>query len=278
MSPRTFSQIGCAVVGLLCSVTARPDAATKPLGADDEASPDTAAAALYETAVTAAGRAAQSGVRADWTAVDRALDAAEDALHRARFDDVLDSTAGLRAAIVARGEQAGWRERRSRVELLAATVHVALHDALAADAAMRRALVALPTLELDRTLVSPRVVAVLDRTRRSMFSPSAHDVKSVSALETSDLVGPRDQPPSLTFGEQPTLPGNAAPGLRPTVTIRMLIDANGDVVRAHIHRPRPGLASVEAVALAAAREYRFEPARRDGAAVSAWINWPVRLQ
>jgi protein TonB len=93
-------------------------------------------------------------------------------------------------------------------------------------------------------------------------------------VEAIALTGPRDELPVLVAGDPPRTPDPALP-LRPTVVIRVLVDEGGTVARAEVYEPRPGLDAFEEAALAAARKFRFHPARRAGAPVPAWINWPV---
>jgi TonB family protein len=57
--------------------------------------------------------------------------------------------------------------------------------------------------------------------------------------------------------------------------VRILVDEEGGVARAEVYQPRPGLEEYERAAIVSARALHFRPARRDGATVPAWINWPV---
>lgn len=96
------------------------------------------------------------------------------------------------------------------------------------------------------------------------------------ALEVSDL-GPQDQAPTLVTGDPVPAPDGTATVLSPTITCRILVDAQGQVSQAEIYRSRPDLAAFEKAALNAVRSYRFEPARVRGEVRPVWINYPVRF-
>jgi phosphate binding protein len=68
---------------------------------------------------------------------------------------------------------------------------------------------------------------------------------------------------------------DVALALRPTIVVRLKIDATGAVTDAKVYRSRLELAAFEEAALDAAARFRFAPALRAGRAVAAWINWPV---
>ena len=93
-------------------------------------------------------------------------------------------------------------------------------------------------------------------------------------VEASELRTPGDELPVLLSGEPPRSPEPDL-ALRPTVVVRLLVDPSGTVERAEVYRPRPELARFEEAALDAARRFAFRPARRAGAPVGVWINWPV---
>jgi TonB family protein len=97
---------------------------------------------------------------------------------------------------------------------------------------------------------------------------------SLVPVEASELRTPRDELPVLLSGEPPRSPEPEL-ALRPTIVLRLLVEANGGVARAEVYRPRPELARFEDAALEAARRFAFRPARRDGAPVGVWINWPI---
>jgi protein TonB len=93
-------------------------------------------------------------------------------------------------------------------------------------------------------------------------------------VEASELRTHGDELPVLLSGEPPRSPEPDV-ALRPTVVVRLLVDPSGVVERAEVYRPRPELARFEEAALDAARRFAFRPARRAGAPVGVWINWPV---
>jgi TonB family protein len=95
-----------------------------------------------------------------------------------------------------------------------------------------------------------------------------------SSVEASELRPPRDELPVLLSGEPPRSP-EPDRALRPTVIVRLHVDASGAVSHAEVYRPRPELARFEEAALETARRFAFRPARRDGTPVGVWVNWPV---
>ncbi|HTN52799.1 MAG TPA: TonB family protein [Anaeromyxobacter sp.] len=122
--------------------------------------------------------------------------------------------------------------------------------------------------------------------RRPAAPPPATEARSPAApppavaappaepLEASALHPPADTLPVLTQGSPPRAPDPAAT-LRPTIVCRVLVGADGVVIRSEIYQRRPDLAAFEDAALQAVREYRFEPGRRAGTPVPVWVNWPV---
>ena len=93
-------------------------------------------------------------------------------------------------------------------------------------------------------------------------------------VEASALRTPQDELPVLLSGEPPRSPEPEL-ALRPTVVVRLLVDPSGVVSRAEVYRPRPELARFEEAAVETARGFTFRPARRAGAPVGVWINWPI---
>jgi TonB family protein len=109
--------------------------------------------------------------------------------------------------------------------------------------------------------------------------PAAAPVQAVppiAAYDVAQLTGVGDLAPALISGPRPARPASALP-LSPTIVCRILVDAEGKVVRSTIFRSRLELAPYEDAALAAVQRYRFQPARRGGQAVAAWMNWPIRF-
>ena len=62
------------------------------------------------------------------------------------------------------------------------------------------------------------------------------------------------------------------------MTLRLLVDVRGEVAEAHVYQPRAELVAFEQAALEAAQDFRFEPARRAGQPVPAWVQYPVRFE
>lgn len=96
-----------------------------------------------------------------------------------------------------------------------------------------------------------------------------------SPLESTNLaVG--DVPPVLVAGKSPPSPDpNFA--LQPTIVCRVLVGVDGAVEAAAVYRSRVELSIFEEAALAAVRDYRFEPARQGTKPVRVWTNVPVRF-
>ena len=78
----------------------------------------------------------------------------------------------------------------------------------------------------------------------------------------------------LQEGSAPAAPGGA---LVPTIVLRLLVGADGQVAQAEVQSRRDGLAALEKQAIEAVRTYRFQPALQAGKPVEAWITLPVRF-
>ena len=108
------------------------------------------------------------------------------------------------------------------------------------------------------------------------ISGAAHAAGAIHAFEASELTQEGDRPPSLRVGIAPPSPDpNFA--LQPTIVCRVLVGTDGSVEDAAVYRSRVELERFEEVALAAVRDYRFEPAQRATRPVRAWTNVPVRF-
>ena len=107
--------------------------------------------------------------------------------------------------------------------------------------------------------------------------PQATPAIPADPIDATALTNPGDAPPKLRAGAAPRSPEPDA-AVVPTIVCRILVDEQGRVRDAHIFRSRLDLASFEDAALAAVTTWTFEPARRGGAPVAAWINWPVTFQ
>jgi TonB family protein len=109
-----------------------------------------------------------------------------------------------------------------------------------------------------------------------VVSGAAHAAGTTAALEASELTGDADRPPTFRAGTAPPSPDpNFA--LQPTIVCRVLVGIDGSVEDAAVYRSRVELERFEEAALAAVRDYRFEPAQRAGRAVRAWTNVAVRF-
>ena len=109
-------------------------------------------------------------------ALDQHLHAADALLRTARFEEALSETESARAPLArlegSPAARSDARERRVRLELLAATACIALGRDAAAERSFERALRTDADLELDPARVSPKVVRRFDETRRRLASAS----------------------------------------------------------------------------------------------------------
>jgi len=201
--------------------------------------------------------------------VEAALDELGALVSQARFQDVLEKVAWHRSRMLDGTDSPARRLQLARLETLAASAHLALSDAAAADACFARALRHVPDLELDPARSSPKVRRAFEQVRRME--------ETADPVEASRLFGPGDAPPRAIRGRTLRSP-EVAPTLSPTVTLRLLVDTRGDVAEARVYGPRAELVTFERAALEAAQGLRFEPARRDGRPIAVWIQWPVRFE
>ncbi len=114
----------------------------------------------------------------------------------------------------------------------------------------------------------------------SLATQSADDgVRLLRSAFAVDDFGPNDRLPELLSGEEPLIPtGTTGASLTPSVTCRILIDQEGNVVEAEIYRKRGEFETFERTALDAVRTFRFTPAQRNGTTVAVWMNWPVSFR
>ena len=94
---------------------------------------------------------------ADWGTMDRALAEADSELNEARFARAVELTDDARRELELRSDSAELRERRARLEVIAATALVALGRSEDAGESLARALRADPALELDPTSTPPKI-------------------------------------------------------------------------------------------------------------------------
>lgn len=94
------------------------------------------------------------------------------------------------------------------------------------------------------------------------------------AIEATALEGPGDKLPILADGEPPDTP-NSELDVAPSIMCRLLIDEQGNVVQARVYKPRLEYGPFEEAALAAVKDYKFEPALRKGKPIPVWVQWQV---
>ncbi len=101
------------------------------------------------------------------------------------------------------------------------------------------------------------------------------DVDRRSVVMTADTVDERPRPVRRVPPGYPA--GARRRGVSGTVIVRMLIDAQGQVEAAKVLRADPP-GVFEDAALAAVRQWAWQPARQAGAPVKVWVEQPVRFQ
>jgi protein TonB len=99
--------------------------------------------------------------------------------------------------------------------------------------------------------------------------------KSAQDLVMSE--GAVDAPPKAVERSQPTYPPRArAEGVEGSVTVSLLVAADGSVEQAKVVRAEPA-GVFDAAALEAVRAWRFEPATYSGKPVKVWARQVVRF-
>jgi hypothetical protein len=133
-------------------------------------------------------REAKAEPRRDWSAIDASLARAEALIRAARFDDALGLLHKASAKLGGESDPLPVRERRSRIEVLTATVLVAFGREGAARARLERALAAKPDLELDPTSTPPKLRRVFGAVQAA--AGQAHGPEGVAG----------DGPPAVSSG------------------------------------------------------------------------------
>jgi hypothetical protein len=98
---------------------------------------------------------------------DGLLDEAEGLVRQAHFEEALEKAAKAREALPQSGDQAALRQRRARADMIAGTAQVALGEDADARASFERALRTDPSLRLDRTSTSPKVLRAFEAARQA---------------------------------------------------------------------------------------------------------------
>jgi len=96
------------------------------------------------------------------------------------------------------------------------------------------------------------------------------------AAQTSEEFQPFDTPPTLTHYVAPHYPEAARrDGLTGTVMVRVVVGTDGSVAEAGVVRSDDD--ALSQAALAAARQFRFEPGRLEGKPVRCAVLIPVKF-
>jgi hypothetical protein len=164
---RTWEHLRClepSHPGALAALE-RPPSARQPRPAPPVAAGAPAAPVRAEPRSAPARPRPAPAASLDWSSIDLQLAQAEELVLGARFRAALEALDGLRARLGRAGAAPGSSARRARMEVLAATVHVALADPKAASTSFERALAARPDLVLDAATTSPKVLRAFEAVR-----------------------------------------------------------------------------------------------------------------
>lgn len=112
-------------------------------------------------------------------------------------------------------------------------------------------------------------------------APTAEPAAPAPAATVASVPGNAERPanvdalPYVLYGPVPPYPAAAREaGRQGKVRVRVLISERGEVLDTRV-ATGSGFASLDEAALAGLRHWRFQPARRDGRAVAAWVVVPV---
>lgn len=125
-----------------------------------------------------------------------------------------------------------------------------------------------------------------ERTGRLLLAFTLPDDGAEAALATAALPSSaRDEPPTAGFGGvsfpvliaesrvEPVMPERAATlDMEGQVTLRLLVLRDGSVGKVRVLRVEPEGWGFEEAAVAAIEQWRFEPARQEGAPVDVWFT------
>lgn len=104
----------------------------------------------------------------DLGGVDRALGEAENELNQARFARAIELTEQTRRELEGRSDSPDLRDRRARLEVIAATALIALGRSEDAGESFARALRADPELELDPSSTPPKIRRLFQQIREQV--------------------------------------------------------------------------------------------------------------
>lgn len=128
-----------------------------------------------------------------------------------------------------------------------------------------------------------RSLARLDTSKAASAIPDRVEPEPGSSPETAPApdtepppAGALDQPPKVRKQARPEYPQDAfVKGIEGTVLVEALIDVEGRVTRCRVLQSVPEL---DAAALAAVKQWRFEPAMKGGKPVATLIHMPVAFR
>jgi len=117
---------------------------------------------------------------------------------------------------------------------------------------------------------------------RTLQAPVASGPVSITTADTTSVVsvaGNRDAEP-LSSNPTPDYPAAALnAGLEGDVIVRLQIDANGKVSQASVVGHEGGVdPALDKAAIEALRQWRFQPAMRDGRAINSIVQVPVEFR
>lgn len=107
---------------------------------------------------------------------------------------------------------------------------------------------------------------------KTALTASAAQPASPAAGATPSVNGAAERAPEWLEGATALAPKG---GFVPTVLLRVLVGADGEVRKAEVASPRSALASLERQAIETVQSHRFRPALQGGQAVQAWTTYPL---
>jgi protein TonB len=126
----------------------------------------------------------------------------------------------------------------------------------------------------------PQLNVLIDEDREEMppFEPEvATPVPSVNVGEMVEP-GPKVNPPVMLTRPKPTYPHSALRLKKEAeVTVRLLVDENGQVQEADRIGPKAGMGFDQA-AISAAKLTRWQPATKEGVRVSMWAELTIQFR
>lgn len=140
----------------------------------------------------------------------------------------------------------------------------------------------MPEMDLGRIAISqpqePKPAASPRQPSPESESGQPEKTPEPSAQQTEFSLSEVDSHPRLVRKVNPTYPFRAKRrGVEGKVSLRFLVDKQGRVSEFNVVQAEPE-GVFEESALAAVRQWRFEPGKKDGEPVSTWVQVPIRFE